>query len=612
VRSARFALEDRSNTGRKPPKSAEGDAKASTEGVEPNAPPPPREASRRSWRLRLDDVAAHVAEPERWPERAAREPPERTRGFPFTPAALRDAKMPLVLREARIRAEAETTDAGERRATRTSKTRVEGARDALEAAVALISAVAAGRRRRPAREDPGGKHDPESGRRRRPAREDPGEDPEPVVAPAIRSEPFRTVGDPFGPEGSAVAARAFDAPAEEFSSEPSSEPSRRASAPAPAVVDDAWFDARGLPRANSGSGSGSGSGSPASLGGGDVAVPGGARWFGGSAPTPGPLEAAARDARPGGSASSFAKTPPIASSASFHAERVDLVLRPGFTWGPGGGRAGGVERSDAVRGDGVAVSAAGVALRVDAFADDDDDDDHDDDDDDARSRETTTRRRVPSSAASAGSAFGSPRVVVVPSRRVVKSYAARVADAAAFDLAPASRRKWRRVLGADEWSARESGAAGATLRAEMDVSVAADDKTRGRACSRGGGGHAGRFGASAPQPRPARRRVSLGVLPRVRRRVRARGGRLRRRRLFGGVSLFVRQFVVGGVGRRYRGFRRGVLVVRRVVLGVRRGVLRPNRIVFAPRRRRRVHLFFPRGGPRAFRSARVPPPRGGL
>ena len=35
------------------------------------------------------------------------------------------------------------------------------------------------------------------------------------------------------------------------------------------------------------------------------------------------------------------------------------------------------------------------------------------------------------------------------------------------------------MLGADEWSARESGAAGATLRAEMDVSVAADDKTRG-------------------------------------------------------------------------------------------------------------------------------------
>ena len=35
------------------------------------------------------------------------------------------------------------------------------------------------------------------------------------------------------------------------------------------------------------------------------------------------------------------------------------------------------------------------------------------------------------------------------------------------------------MLGADERSARESGAAGATLRAEMDVSVAADDKTRG-------------------------------------------------------------------------------------------------------------------------------------
>jgi hypothetical protein len=163
---------------------------------------------------------------------------------------------------------------------------------------------------------------------------------------------------------------------------------------------------------------------------------------------------------------------------------VDLVLRPGFTWSANGGRAGGVERSDALRGDGVAVSAAGVALRVDAFADDDDDDDDDDARLRSRSRETTTRRRAPpSSAASAGSsAFGSPRVVI-PSRRVVRSYAARVADAAAFDLAPASRRKWRRVLGADERRARESGAAGATLRAEMDVSVAADDRVRARARS---------------------------------------------------------------------------------------------------------------------------------
>ena len=374
--------------------------------------------------------------------------------------------MPLVLREARIRAEAETTDVGERRATRTSKTRVEGARDALEAAVALISAVAAGRKRRPAREDPGEKHDPESGRRRRPAREDPGEkhDPEPVVTPAIRSEPFRTVGDPFGPEGSAVAARAFDAPAEELASESSSEPPD-ARFPAPAFVDDAWFDARGLPRAirvrvvrvl------------PTPLGGGAPPSPAAAvvRRVGADPGTP----------RGGGGrrgsrrvSSSFAKTPPIASSASFHAERVDLVLRPGFTLGPGeGARAG---WSGATRHGGRRRRpAAGVALRVDAFAD-------------ATTTTTTTTTRVRARRRRDDRPLGGvggigvrvPRVVVVPRGASRRRGASRTRRRS---TSRASRRRRRRVLGG-RGSARESGAAGATLRAEMDVSVAADDKTRG-------------------------------------------------------------------------------------------------------------------------------------